>query len=182
MLIRCQAWEVKWEWDALQGCLAPGFTMAQRLDHELPRSRVPSLVWASCKCPARAHLLVCAPKTGRAGGKWQFGKAYGLPQTLMLHPGLCFCRIRPFRSCLSCQDVCPALEGSPAEDMFLSCSLINIFTPGRVLAWPAITRSILTLLAAKMLLSPAKVPSLRQKIKGNPVELSAETSTRSWRR
>lgn len=95
------------------------------------------------------------PKLGGAGGKWQFGKAYGLPQTLMLHPGLCFCRIRPFPSCLSCQDVCPALTGSPAGDMFLSCSLINIFTPGRVLAWPAITRSILTLLAAKMLLSPA---------------------------
>lgn len=107
-------------------------------------------------------------KSGGGQVKWQFGKADGLLQILVWKAGLCLCRIWPFPSCLSHQGACPALEGSPAENRFLSCSLINRFTPGRVLAWPAITVSVLTLLASKMLLSPEKVPSLRH-IRGSPV-------------
>lgn len=47
--------------------VAPWFTMAQGLDHELPCRSVPSLVWASCKGPAIAHLLVCVHKPGGNG-------------------------------------------------------------------------------------------------------------------
>lgn len=80
-------WKVKMEWNAL--CCG---TLVHH-DTKIGHSKVFSLIWASFKCPARARLLVCAPKLR---GEWQFGKAEGLPRASVLQPGLYLCRMQPF--------------------------------------------------------------------------------------
>lgn len=70
-----------------EAVVAPWFSTTQRLDRELPHSKVPSLVWASFKHPARA------------GEEMAIGQAEGLPR-------LYLCRIQPFLCCIKVDKAC----------------------------------------------------------------------------